>query len=276
MQSPVSYFSFSKRKSPLSFVLFLSFIVIFYSPLSAQTLEKEYLEQLKFRHIGPIGNRIVSVTSIPGNPMVYYVGAASGGIWKTVDGGLNWKPIFDDKPVHAIGALALAPSDPQVVYAGTGEAFIRSNVSLGNGVWKSMDGGESWEHTGLDKTGRISRIVVHPENPDIAFATALGHAYTPQKDRGVYRTQDGGDTWEQVLFVDENTGSSDSGDGSFQSSHSFCRHVAIIPQNLEPYQWWAWKWNLYVERWGGYLEKVGRKRLTRKACRKNSPGHDSC
>ncbi|MEM9936755.1 MAG: sialidase, partial [Bacteroidota bacterium] len=206
MQSSISC---SWRKASIPSLLFLLFVGIFSGTLLAQTLEKEYIEQLKYRHIGPIGNRIVSVTSIPGNPMIYYVGAASGGIWKTVDGGLNWKPIFDDKPVHAIGALALAPSDPQVVYAGTGEAFIRSNVSLGNGVWKSMDGGESWQHTGLDETGRISRIVVHPTNPDVAYATALGHAYSPQKERGVYRTMDGGESWEQVLFVDEHTGASD-------------------------------------------------------------------
>ena len=206
MRSTISY---SRRKAPIISFLFLLLLGITSGSLVAQTLEKEYIEQLKYRHIGPIGNRIVSVTSIPGNPMVYYVGAASGGIWKTVDGGLNWKPVFDDKPVHAIGALALAPSDPQVVYAGTGEPFIRSNVSLGNGVWKSDDGGESWEHTGLDETGRTSRIVLHPTNPDVAYATALGHGYSPQKERGVYRTMDGGESWEQVLFVDENTGASD-------------------------------------------------------------------
>ena len=141
--------------------------------------------------------------------MTYYVGAASGGVWMTKDGGLNWKPIFDDKGVHAIGALALAPSDPQVIYIGTGETFIRSNVSLGNGVWKSLDGGESWEHMGLDNTGRIGRIIVHPHNPDIAYVAAMGHAYGPQEERGVYMTTDGGKTWERSLFVDENTGASD-------------------------------------------------------------------
>lgn len=176
---------------------------------SAQTLTKEQTAQLKFRHIGPIGNRVVCSVGIPGNDQVYFSGSATGGIWKTEDAGLNWKPIFDDKPVHAIGALAIAPSDPEVVYAGTGESFIRSNVSIGNGVWKSTDGGDNWTHLGLDNTGRISRILIHPSNPDIAWVAAVGHGYAPQKDRGVYKTVDGGKTWKQVLFVDENTGASD-------------------------------------------------------------------
>ena len=141
--------------------------------------------------------------------MVYFAGAATGGIWKTVDGGLNWKPVFDDKPVHAIGALAAAASDTQIIYAGTGESFIRSNVSIGNGVWKSTDGGESWNHTGLDNTGRIARVIIHPTNPDVVYVAAMGHGYAPQKERGIYKTTDGGKTWKQVLFVDENTGASD-------------------------------------------------------------------
>lgn len=176
---------------------------------TAQVLKKEDVEQLKFRHIGPVGNRVTCAVSIPGNDLVYLAGAATGGIWKTIDGGLNWKPVFDDKPVHAIGALAIAPSDPQVVFAGTGESFIRSNVSIGNGVWKSTDGGETWQHAGLDNTGRISRIIIHPTNPDIIYVCAVGHAYAPQKERGIHKSTDGGKTWRQVLFVDENTGASD-------------------------------------------------------------------
>lgn len=175
----------------------------------SQKLEKEQLDQLKFRHIGPIGNRINSVSGIPGDPLTYVVGAASGGVWKTVDGGLNWMPIFDKQEVHAIGSLTICPSDPQIIYVGTGESFIRSNISIGNGMYKSTDGGESWTHIGLENTGRISRVIVHPENPDIVYVAALGHAYSPQPDRGIYRSMDGGETWEHVLFVDENTGASD-------------------------------------------------------------------
>ncbi len=184
-------------------LLFLAFTAF------AQTLTQEQMAQLEFRHIGPVGNRIISVTGVPAEPMTYYVGAASGGIWKTSDGGLQWKPVFDKERVHSIGALALAPSEPEVVYAGTGESFIRSNVSIGNGVWRSTDGGANWKHLGLKSTGRISRIVVHPTNPDVAFVAALGHGYTPQKERGIYKTTDGGATWRQVLHVDTKTGASD-------------------------------------------------------------------
>ena len=187
----------------LAILLFLPFNT------PAQQLSPEQMDQLKFRHIGPVGNRIISVTGIAGDPLTYYVGAASGGIWKTVDGGINWKPVFDKQRVHSIGALALAPSEPEVVYAGTGEAFIRSNVSIGNGVWRSTDGGETWTHLGLENTGRISRIIVHPTNPDVAYVAALGHGYTPQQERGIYKTADGGKNWKQVLHVDKNTGASD-------------------------------------------------------------------
>lgn len=202
----------NQRIKKLPFILIYLFACAFsLSPQFgyAQELTKDQLSALKFRHIGPIGNRIISVAGIPGDPMTYIVGAASGGIWKTEDGGLQWRPVFDDKNVHAIGALSIAPSDPQVVYAGTGETSIRSNVSIGNGVWKSTDGGETWTHVGLDNAGRIGRIVVHPDNPDIAFAAVLGHGYSPQKERGIWKTSDGGTNWKHVLFVDENTGASD-------------------------------------------------------------------
>ncbi len=189
--------------------LFSWAILALCSSLGAQTLSKEQMAQLKFRHIGPIGNRVISATGIPGDPMVYYVGAASGGIWKTQDGGLQWQPVFDKERVHSIGALALAPSEPEIIYAGTGESFIRSNVSIGNGVWRSTDGGAHWKHLGLEKTGRISRIVVHPSDPDVAYVAALGHGYTPQAERGIYKTTDGGKTWNLVLHVDEHTGASD-------------------------------------------------------------------
>lgn len=184
-------------------------LLTFATLTAAQTVDPSQYAQLHYRHIGPIGNRASAVAGVPGDDRVYYVGAATGGIWKTDDAGLSWRPVFDDQPVHAIGALAVAPSDPNVVWAGTGETFIRSNVSIGNGVWKSTDAGERWTHMGLEGTGRIGRIIVHPTNPDIVYATALGHAYAPQPERGIYRTTDGGATWERILFVDEHTGASD-------------------------------------------------------------------
>jgi photosystem II stability/assembly factor-like uncharacterized protein len=197
-----------KRIFALSLPGVLAFIFLPYW-LFAQTLLPDHIDQLKFRHIGPVGNRVISVAGISGNPLVYYVGAASGGIWKTTDGGLDWKPVFDDQSVHAIGALGLSEADPEIIYAGTGEPFIRSNVSIGDGVYKSNDGGDSWEHLGLKETGRISRIIVHPENPDIVYVAAQGHAYTPQKDKGIFKTTDGGKTWQHVLKVDDHTGASD-------------------------------------------------------------------
>jgi len=175
----------------------------------AQELSPESYEKLSYRHIGPVGNRVIAVVGVPGNDLIYYAGAASGGIWKSVDGGLQWEPIFDDQPVHSIGSLAVAASDPNIVWAGTGETFLRSNVSIGNGVWKSTDAGATWTHKGLDNTGRIGRMIIHPTNPDIVYAAALGHVYSPQPERGVWRTMDGGENWEQVLVVDENTGASD-------------------------------------------------------------------
>lgn len=189
--------------------LLLSLLALLCLQVSAQQLEKGAIDQLIFRHIGPIGNRITSVSGVAGDPLTYIVGAATGGVWKTTDGGLNWRPVFDKQDVHSIGALAIAPSNPQVVYVGTGESFIRSNVSIGKGMYKSTDGGETWRKTGLENTGRISRVLVHPDNENIVYVAALGHSYAPQKERGVYRTMDGGETWEHILFVDENTGASD-------------------------------------------------------------------
>ena len=179
------------------------------SPGSAQQVPTSSFAPMQYRHIGPLGNRITSVTGVPGDRFTYYAGAASGGLWKTEDGGVNWRPVFDDQPVHSVGEVEVAPSDPNIVWAGTGEPFIRSNVSIGNGVWKSTDAGETWTHMGLEGTGRISRIIVHPTDPDIVYAAAIGHGYAPQPERGIYRTMDGGASWEHVLFVDEETGASD-------------------------------------------------------------------
>jgi photosystem II stability/assembly factor-like uncharacterized protein len=165
--------------------------------------------QLQFRYIGPVGNRATAVASVLGNPNIYYVGAASGGIFKSTDGGIHWDPTFDSQAVSSIGSLAVAASDPNIIWAGTGESFIRSHISVGNGIYKSVDAGKTWTLMGLDKTGRISNVLVDPRNPDIVLACALGHAYGPQPERGVFRTTDGGKNWEKVLFVDENTGCSD-------------------------------------------------------------------
>jgi len=137
-------------------------------------------QSLKYRYIGPEGNRVTSVTGVPGDANTYYAGAASGGLWKSSDGGIHWESVFDKQPVSSVGALAVAPSDPNVVYAGTGEPFIRSHISAGWGMFKSTDAGKTWTRAGLENTGRISRIVVDPTNPDRVYAASLGFAYGPQ------------------------------------------------------------------------------------------------
>ena len=136
------------------FILF-STVYFFYSHhLFSQIINRENITDMEFRHVGPVGNRVTTVAGVPNDPMTYYVGAASGGVWKTLDGGLNWKPIFDSQEVHSIGAISVAPSDPMTIYVGTGESSIRSNVSIGNGVYKSEDGGDTWKNLGLEK-GKI-------------------------------------------------------------------------------------------------------------------------
>ena len=169
--------------------------------LAQQVPDPDWYAAVEWRHIGPEGNRFSSAAGIPGDPATYYVGAASGGISKTTDGGVHWEDIFDDQPVQSIGALAVSPADPNVVWAGTGEGKIRSHISVGQGVYKSIDAGETWASMGLEQTGRIPRLLIHPSNPDIVYVCALGHAYGPQQERGVFRTTDGGENWEHVLFI---------------------------------------------------------------------------
>lgn len=166
-------------------------------------------KNLQFRNIGPAcGGRVSRACGVPGDPLTYYAATAAGGVWKSTDGGLNWKAIFDDQPVATIGSIAVAPSDPNVIYVGSGEANIRGNVQPGNGIYKSTDGGKSWNHV-WKQVGQIGTMIVHPTNPDVAFAAVLGHAFGPNKERGVYRTTDGGKTWQQVLAKNEDTGASD-------------------------------------------------------------------
>jgi photosystem II stability/assembly factor-like uncharacterized protein len=192
--------------------VFISILVVtvLTAPSHAQRRAAAQPDGLAFRFLGPVvGNRVASIAGVPGDPLTYYAGAASGGVWKTVDGGIRWAPVSDSMPVAAIGALAVAPTDPSVVWAGTGEAWaIRDSDVIGDGIYKSVDAGRTWTHMGLDETGRIGRILVHPTNPDLVFACAIGRITGLQQERGVFRTIDGGQKWERVLFVDEQTGCS--------------------------------------------------------------------
>ena len=202
-------------------------------PPTASAIDTAHYSQLTYRHIGPEGNRVTSVSGVVGDPLTYYAGAASGGIWKSTDGAAHWEPVFDKELVSSIGSLAVSQSDHNVVWAGTGEPFIRSHISIGWGVYRSTDAGKNWTKMGLEATGRISRIIIHPTNPEIVYVASLGHAYGPQQERGVYRTMDGGKSWERVLFVNDSTGISD---------------LVMDPNN--PRILFAGSWQLEIHTWG--------------------------
>ena len=214
-------------------------IAIVGSMVSARAQQSDAPEegQLRFRFVGPkVGNRIAAVAGVPGDASTYYAGAASGGVWKSTDGGNRWSPIFDKQPAAAIGALAVAPSDPSTVWAGTGEAWaIRDSDVMGNGIYKSADAGKNWTNMGLPESGRIGRIVVHPSNPDIVFACVLGRTTGPQAERGVFRTTDGGQHWDRVLFAGENVG---------------CSGLSMDAHN--PHTLFAGMWQVEMHTWGEF------------------------
>ncbi len=201
----------------------------------AQQPTLPWYHALQFRYIGPPGNRVSAVAGVPGNGNVYFAGAASGGVWKSVDGGINWRPVFDKEPAQSIGSIAIAPGHPNTVWVGTGEPFIRSNVSIGDGIYKSTDGGNTWQHLGLEKSGRISRIVIDPRHPQRVLACAMGTLYGPQQTRGVFRTLDGGKHWTRVLFAGPDAGCSDLA----MDSHN--------PRTLI-----AGTWQMVIHTWGKY------------------------
>ncbi len=171
---------------------------------------QQVFAHLHYRFIGPYnGARVEAVSGIPGNAKVFYFGAVDGGVWKTTDAGASWKPLFDKETVQSIGAIEVAPSDPKVIYVGTGEGELRNDISYGDGVYKSTDAGKTWENVGLRDTQHISRIMIDPQNPDRVFVAAMGHASGPNPQRGIFRTLDGGKTWKKVLYKDDKTGGVD-------------------------------------------------------------------
>jgi photosystem II stability/assembly factor-like uncharacterized protein len=193
---------------PLLVVLFLTPQICRAAAPAAGFQDPPELKALKYRLIGPAwGGRVSRVAGVPGDPGVYYAATASGGVWKSADGGVHWKPVFDDQPISSMGSIAVAPSDPNVVYAGSGEANIRGNVGAGNGIYKSTDAGKTWSHV-WKQEGQIGEIAVHPKDAGVAFAAVLGKAFGPNPERGVYRTTDGGKSWRQVLKKDADTGAS--------------------------------------------------------------------
>lgn len=202
---------------------------------------EQYFNAMRWRLIGPFrGGRVVAVAGVPGNAADFYFGSVDGGVWKTGDAGTTWKPIFDGQPVASIGALAIAPTDPKVIYAGTGESDIRSDLSSGDGVYKSVDGGRTWKNVGLRNSRQISRIVIDPENANIVYVGVLGHAYGPSPERGVYKSTDGGATWQHVLDKGPNVGIAD---------------MAIA--SAKPNLLFAATWNAHRPTWSTYAPLEG-------------------
>ncbi len=172
--------------------------------------EEKAFKGMHYRMIGPFrGGRSLTAAGIPGDPTTYYFGSTGGGVWKSTDGAMTWSSVFDKEGTSAIGSLAVANSNHNVLYVGTGEACIRGNISHGDGVYRSLDGGKTWKNVGLRDSRAIGKVIINPTNPDIAFVAALGHPYGPNTERGIFRTMDGGKTWEKVLYKDENTGGID-------------------------------------------------------------------
>ena len=180
------------------------------SALPVSAVPRSDYQALHWRLIGPFrGGRVLAVTGVPGNDRLFYFGAVDGGVWKSDDAGRTWQPIFDHEPVGSIGAIAVAPSDSKVIYVGTGEADMRSDIAQGDGMYKSTDGGRHWIHIGLTNTRQIARVIINPRNPNIVYVAALGHPYGPNAERGVFRSLDGGRHWQKVLYLNANTGAVD-------------------------------------------------------------------
>jgi photosystem II stability/assembly factor-like uncharacterized protein len=208
---------------------------------SAQQFPSDLYSGLHWRSIGPFrGGRSNAVSGVPGQPNTFYFGSVGGGVWKSENSGRTWTPIFDSQPVPSIGAIAVAPSNPNVLYVGTGESDMRSQISFGNGMYKSTDAGKTWTHIGLDNTRQIGRILVDPQNPDMLFVAALGHAYGPNPERGVYRSTDGGASWKRVLYKSDDVGAID---------------LAFDPQNSRTI--YATLWNTRRPPWSVYPPSYG-------------------
>src|SRR5436190_13213172 len=177
---------------------------------AAAPIDPSLYSGLSWRMLGPFrGGRVDAVSGVAGRPHEFYFGAVNGGVWKTIDGGRVWKPIFDAQPVASIGALAVSRSAPDTIYVGSGESTLRDSTSYGNGMYKATDAGKTWTHIGLEDTQHIGRIAIDPRNANVVFVAAIGHLYEPNSERGVFKSVDGGKTWRKVLYKNENIGAID-------------------------------------------------------------------
>ena len=211
-------------------------VLLLARPMTARSdggVDPALYKGMRWRQIGPFrGGRVLAVSGVVGDPETFYFGGTGSGVWKTTNGGADWTPLFDKQPVSAIGAMEVAPSDPNVIYVGTGEGCIRSTSSYGDGVYKSTDAGKTWTNVGLKDTRQIGRLLVHPKDSNIVFVAALGHEFAPNAERGVFRTLDGGKTWEKVLYKDDQTGAIDL---SFDRANPRIVFAALWQANRTPW-----------------------------------------
>jgi len=193
------------------FILGIIFLLTSVTPLFAQKIDVGKLKGIDVRSIGPAGmsGRVTSIDAVASQPDIIYIGTASGGVWKSESGGIDWKPIFDDQPVLSIGAVAVQQDNPDVVWAGTGEGNPRNSLNGGFGLYKSLDAGKSWKLVGLEKTRNIHRIKIDPKNPKTVYVAAIGSPWGEHPERGVFKTTDGGKTWKHVLFTNNKSGAAD-------------------------------------------------------------------
>ncbi len=205
---------------------------------AAGPFEQKLFAGMRWRSIGPYrGGRTKVAVGVPSQPNVFYIGVCNGGVWRTTDYGRTWTPIFDDQPTGSIGAVAVSPSDPNVIYVGSGEGLQRPDLSVGDGVYRSTDAGKTWTHLGLRDGQQIPAIIVDPRNPGRLFVAVLGHPYGPNAERGVFRSTDGGLTFEKVLYKDENTGASDL---EFDPSTPDTIYAALWESRQGPWENAAW------------------------------------
>ena len=223
----------SARSSRIALLAFLIGSFLTTARLYGQEVDKSLLNGMKWRLVGPFrGGRVEAVAGLANDSNVYYFGAVAGGLWKTTDSGVTWKPIFEHESNLSIGAIGIAPSDSNVIYVGTGEPCLRNNITFGNGMYKSTDAGKTWKHIGLDDTQHISKVLVDPRNPNVVFVAAVGHASGPNPERGVFRSENGGTTWTKVLYKDENTGAVDL---VFDATNSQVLYAALYEEKRTPW-----------------------------------------
>ncbi len=221
---------------------------------------------MKWRQIGPFrGGRVLAVTGVPGDPNTYYFGAVAGGIFKSTNGGLSWTPVFDHEDISSIGAIAVSDSDHNILYAGSGEACLRGNISYGDGVYKSTDAGHTWKNVGLKDTRHIGAVIIDPRNPDIVLVAALGHAWGPNCERGIFRTADGGKTWREGPLQGRQYRSGGSGIRSQEFQRSLRGAMAGSAPALVLQQWRTGQRPVQICRRRTHLEATDRTMVCRKA-----------